>query len=399
MRRRAAPRTILSRGCAQAANSERNFPANAAILAAMSADGFTDGPPPGARDDWTIDQGWADYTAAEHQVWITLYERQAALLDGRACAPFLKGLEALDLHRSGIPDFARINVELNRLTGWSVVAVPGLVPDAVFFDHLANRRFPAGSFIRRPDQLDYLQEPVAKGKDQRFYLPTVRGIHPGQFLNLHGGPGYGGGVTRGVVKSLGYDSEKKLHYLVADTDLDHVPGAILHNKSNTGLLHMLQTSNNDNQTYDVKVIRNQYAHGDTYIYYCDFNYMSNIHSAAGDENGNCYAAFIRSKEDNFKGTVESVEWENVTAFGKLAEICQKYLVKGSQVYISGRMKTDKYQAKDGTDRYSTKIIADRMQMLGGKKDGNGEQGRDQEQAAPAPKQQPQQAKGSFDDFD
>jgi phenylalanine-4-hydroxylase len=125
----------------------------------MSADGFTKGPPPGARPDWTIDQGWEGYTPAEHQVWITLYERQAALLEGRACDPFLKGLEALDLHRSGIPDFARINAELNRLTGWSVVAVPGLVPDEVFFDHLANRRFPAGQFIRKPDELDYLREP------------------------------------------------------------------------------------------------------------------------------------------------------------------------------------------------------------------------------------------------
>jgi phenylalanine-4-hydroxylase len=125
----------------------------------MSADGFAKGPPPGANADWTIDQGWSSYTPAEHQVWITLYERQAGLLPGRACEPFLKGLEALDLHRSGIPDFRRINEELNRLTGWSVVAVPGLVPDEVFFDHLANRRFPAGQFIRKPDQLDYLQEP------------------------------------------------------------------------------------------------------------------------------------------------------------------------------------------------------------------------------------------------
>jgi len=125
----------------------------------MSADGFSKGPPPGANADWTIDQGWSAYTPAEHQVWITLYERQAALLPGRACDPFLKGLEALDLHRSGIPDFKRINEELNRLTGWSVVAVPGLVPDEVFFDHLANRRFPAGQFIRKADQLDYLQEP------------------------------------------------------------------------------------------------------------------------------------------------------------------------------------------------------------------------------------------------
>lgn len=125
----------------------------------MGAEHCFDRPPPGARPDWTVDQDWAAYSAAEHQVWVTLYERQAALLPGRACDTFLKGLDALDLHDAGIPDFARINVELQRLTGWTVVAVPGLVPDAVFFEHLANRRFPAGSFIRRPDQLDYLQEP------------------------------------------------------------------------------------------------------------------------------------------------------------------------------------------------------------------------------------------------
>ncbi|HEY9218689.1 MAG TPA: phenylalanine 4-monooxygenase [Phenylobacterium sp.] len=123
----------------------------------MSAEPFA--PPAGARPDWTIDQDWERYTDAEHQVWITLYERQAALLPGRACDPFLNGLEALDLHRTGIPEFGRINQELNRLTGWTVVAVPGLVPDEVFFDHLASRRFPAGQFIRKPEQLDYLQEP------------------------------------------------------------------------------------------------------------------------------------------------------------------------------------------------------------------------------------------------
>src|SRR5690606_35547885 len=125
----------------------------------MGAEAFATAPPPGARADWTIDQDWAAYTAGEHRVWMTLYERQAGLLEGRACEPFLRGLEALDLHHAGIPELARINPELQRLTGWTVVAVPGLVPDEVFFDHLANRRFPAGRFIRRPDQLDYLQEP------------------------------------------------------------------------------------------------------------------------------------------------------------------------------------------------------------------------------------------------
>ncbi len=115
--------------------------------------------PSSARFDWTIDQSWTRYSSDQHQVWTTLYERQTDLLPGRACDPFLKGLDALDLHRAGIPDFARINKDLFQLTGWSVVAVPGLVPDAVFFDHLANRRFPAGQFIRTADQLDYLQEP------------------------------------------------------------------------------------------------------------------------------------------------------------------------------------------------------------------------------------------------
>ena len=125
----------------------------------MSADGFTGGPPSRAAADWTIPQGWEHYAAEDHGTWLTLYDRQLSILPGRACDAFLHGLDALDLRGEGIPDFSRINERLQPLTGWSVVAVPGLVPDAVFFDHLANRRFPAGNFIRRPDQLDYLQEP------------------------------------------------------------------------------------------------------------------------------------------------------------------------------------------------------------------------------------------------
>jgi phenylalanine-4-hydroxylase len=122
----------------------------------MSA-AMADRPP--EASDWTIDQAWSAYDADEHRVWTTLYERQRDLLPARACDAFLRGLDALDLHRGGIPDFHRINPELERLTGWRVVAVPGLVPDEVFFDHLAHRRFPAGRFIRKPHELDYLSEP------------------------------------------------------------------------------------------------------------------------------------------------------------------------------------------------------------------------------------------------
>jgi phenylalanine-4-hydroxylase len=116
-------------------------------------------PPEGAAADWTIPQNWDAYTEVEHQTWDTLYARQMKILPGRACEAFLRGLDALDLNAGGIPDFEVINPKLRALTGWTVVCVPGLVPDEVFFDHLANRRFVSGQFIRKPDQLDYLQEP------------------------------------------------------------------------------------------------------------------------------------------------------------------------------------------------------------------------------------------------
>jgi phenylalanine-4-hydroxylase len=114
---------------------------------------------PEIRPDYTIDQHWNRYSATEHGVWRVLFQRQAAILPGRACDEFLTGLRKLNLVSDQIPDFARLSDGLEKLTGWRVVAVPSLVPDDVFFDHLANRRFPAGQFIRAQNQLDYLEEP------------------------------------------------------------------------------------------------------------------------------------------------------------------------------------------------------------------------------------------------
>jgi len=115
--------------------------------------------PAEAAADWTIPQGWDRYTAEEHATWDRLFERQAALLPGRVAPAFLAGLDVLRMDKPGIPDFRALNERLHAATGWQVVAVPGLVPDDVFFDHLANRRFVAGRFIRRPHEIDYLQEP------------------------------------------------------------------------------------------------------------------------------------------------------------------------------------------------------------------------------------------------
>jgi phenylalanine-4-hydroxylase len=117
------------------------------------------GAAPHERADWTIDQGWERYSAEEHGVWKTLFERQTRLLPGRACDEFVRGMGELPIGADQIPDFRRLSDALMKRTGWQVVAVPGLVPDEVFFDHLANRRFPSGQFIRKPHQLDYLEEP------------------------------------------------------------------------------------------------------------------------------------------------------------------------------------------------------------------------------------------------
>lgn len=118
-----------------------------------------DAPPPGAAADWTVPQNWEAFSAAEHAMWDRLFARQTAMLPGRAADAFLRGIDVLRLEKPGIPDYRELNARLMAATGWQVVAVPGLVPDDVFFDHLANRRFPAGNFIRTPEQLDYLQEP------------------------------------------------------------------------------------------------------------------------------------------------------------------------------------------------------------------------------------------------
>ncbi|MEO8780219.1 MAG: phenylalanine 4-monooxygenase [Rhodanobacter sp.] len=106
-----------------------------------------------------VEQPWANYSKSEHEVWDTLFQRQRELLPGRACKAFMEGVERFGLGDGGIPKFSELNKVLKAATHWEIVAVEGLLPDEVFFDHLANRRFPVSWWIRKPDQLDYLSEP------------------------------------------------------------------------------------------------------------------------------------------------------------------------------------------------------------------------------------------------
>lgn len=111
-----------------------------------------------ADADYVVAQDWAGYGDAEHALWCRLVARQARKMPGRACDAFLDSVARLDLD-AGIPDFERVTEALATATGWRLVAVPGLVPDEVFFRHLAHRRFPVTVWLRKPEEFDYIVEP------------------------------------------------------------------------------------------------------------------------------------------------------------------------------------------------------------------------------------------------
>jgi phenylalanine-4-hydroxylase len=109
--------------------------------------------------DFTLPQPLDRYSRQDQKTWALLLARQQALLPGRACAEYLAGLDAIGLPEKRIPEFAELNRPLASATGWQLVAVHGLIPDEVFFRHLAQRRFPVTWWIREAQQLDYLPEP------------------------------------------------------------------------------------------------------------------------------------------------------------------------------------------------------------------------------------------------
>jgi phenylalanine-4-hydroxylase len=106
-----------------------------------------------------VEQPWDGYSADDHRTWGTLYQRQRTLLVGRACDEFLQAQDAMGMGERAIPRFDQLNEVLGAATGWTLVAVEGLLPELDFFDHLANRRFPVTWWIRRPEQIDYIAEP------------------------------------------------------------------------------------------------------------------------------------------------------------------------------------------------------------------------------------------------
>jgi len=110
------------------------------------------------RADYTVEQDYGAYAEADQDRWRRLYHRQIELVPGRACDEYIEALNGLD-YAGGIPRFETVTAQLETATGWRLVAVPGLVPDLVFFEHLANRRFPVTWWIREEHEFDYIVEP------------------------------------------------------------------------------------------------------------------------------------------------------------------------------------------------------------------------------------------------
>lgn len=125
----------------------------------MAATHVYESPPPGVAPDWTMPQNWDQFTADEHATWDRLVARQSQAFERLACRSFLAGLDILRLSKPGIPDLAELNPRLEAETGWTIVPVPGVIPNEPFFRHLAERRFPAANFLRPAHSLDYSEEP------------------------------------------------------------------------------------------------------------------------------------------------------------------------------------------------------------------------------------------------
>lgn len=139
-------------------------------------------------EECLTEQRWQDYSPTDHSTWGTLFNRQLTTLKGSVCDEYLDGLNTLGLTSSEVPDFEKMNRRLRAATGWEVLAVPGLVASLPFFTMLANKQFPAGTFIRTPEQLDYLEEPDIF-HDVFGHVPLLSQPSYGDYMQAYGRAG------------------------------------------------------------------------------------------------------------------------------------------------------------------------------------------------------------------
>ena len=173
-----------------------------------------------AAPDYTVAQDWEHYSAQDHALWSTLYHRQLALVERYAASEFLEGARLLGASATRIPRFESINERLSAASGWHIVAVPGLIPDQQFFDHLAARRFPVTVWIRRPEELDYLVEPDVF-HDFFGHVPLLTNPVFARFMQAYGQAGAKALATPGGLTML-----SRLYWYMVEFGLIRDRGAL-----------------------------------------------------------------------------------------------------------------------------------------------------------------------------
>ncbi len=240
--------------------------------------------------------------------WVPRNDSQQIWLDPPAPAPTQRwgkgpGVTLLD-YRTGT-----VKVYPPQATGIEINRTLNLAKDQSLphWDYQPMLRFYNAVLNGSNSYRDWLQEDVPAGKARRFYVPTIRGLFPGAFMNT----GDYSGVQRLYVQSLGYDAEKQSWYFIADTDADIAKGSLIHNKNHVNVMRMDTYSHNENQTFDVMLWRHNYSQGDNYLFDARFYYMGDVHSTSGDENGVVYAAFVESEVNGFRAQVDA--WDPARA--------------------------------------------------------------------------------------
>lgn len=167
------------------------------------------------RPDFTVRQEY-DYDEGQQEVWRLLCDRQTRLTRRLAHRSYLDGVEALGLLER-IPDFHEVSDRLRKLTGWEIVAVPGLIPNAPFFDHLASRRFPVTNWLRRREELDYIVEPDMF-HDFFGHVPALTQPAFADFMQMYGEK------AGGIVELGGEEAMGRLYWYTAEFALMQEPG-------------------------------------------------------------------------------------------------------------------------------------------------------------------------------
>jgi phenylalanine-4-hydroxylase len=126
-------------------------------------------------------QEYDKYVEEDHEVWSILYARMMEILPSYSTKAYLEGIDGVGFEPHRIPNFDECNVKLGNITGWGIYAVPGLIPNKGFFEHLSRKEFPATTWLRKKSQLEYLEEPDMF-HDVFGHIPLLANPHFANFL-------------------------------------------------------------------------------------------------------------------------------------------------------------------------------------------------------------------------